>query len=327
MEREFYKVSIPRERVLTRDYWELLQVEPEHRVEFTNKYFYKDVIFTVGSKVKQFSKMLKLKRLGWKLYETVDLSVKYDTVICRLIKVISFAIVVEPSQGSEVVEKPHYSFINEADKGERANETGFPNRSYDHDLPEGILYEDWDKDSTLAGKGGADMDDYNLVNAMLRANDKRVRDRVKGKKVYDEWDLLGKARCSVGMYSFTKRHCAQGVYKDGLCYYHWIQMQDKRSGCNPALPDESLHTMKQPYIPSVDIEAIEAKMKQYYEGSKPVTPAGEEKKYARCKHLLIAGECSICTDNPVATSIDISDMTGLPIGIDIAIKRNLKRGL
>jgi len=313
MKREFYKVHVPKERVLTRDYWELLQVSPEHRVEFTNKYFYKDVIIKASDRDKQMRKLLKLHREGWKLYEMVNLESVDEVFVYRTMRVISFAITVEPLQGSEVVEIALYSFIGKRDREVKEKETGFPNRSYDHGLPEGILYENWDKDSTLAGKGGADLDDYNLINVMLKVNDKRVRDRVKGKKVYDEWDLLGKERCSVGAFSFINKHCTQAVYRDGLCYYHWMQTQDKRSGCNPALPDESFHTLKKPYIPSIDEDAIFAKMKQYHEASKPITPAAETPKKPRCKHLLHRNECSICLKRP---SVAPDSIDGLPEEVD-----------
>ena len=100
MKRDKYKVNVPREHVLTRDYWELLQVDPEDRVEFTNKFFYKDFIITQGTKASEMRKILKARREGWLLYELVDLETPDDTVICRTKKTISVAVSVLPPKTS-----------------------------------------------------------------------------------------------------------------------------------------------------------------------------------------------------------------------------------
>ena len=308
-----FKISKPSERVLTRDYWELLEIDPIDRFEYTNEFYYKNVKVSDDNKVNSMRKLLKLKRAGWKLYETVDLEVTDDTVIYKFIKVISFCREVKLFHGSTVDDDPLYESVNNKPLSA-------------HDLPIFIDIHDSKGiqisiDQRLKAE---DIEDQKLFDNIVKILEKRVCDKIDGKKVYDDHELFGRGRCSVGAASFIKRHCNYPIYRDDLCYYHWIQAQDKRSGCNPALPGESLHTTKQPYIKMVNVEDIEAKMKQYYDASKPITPAGEEKKYARCKHLLIAGECSICNGSG-STSIDLDDMTGLPIGIDIAIKRNLEK--
>lgn len=308
MRRDKFTVNVPRERIVTRDYWELLDIAPEDRIEFTNQFFYKDLIVTKETAVKQLKGHSEMRLVGWRTYEIVDFETEDKMVVFRMMKVISYAIEVVPYQNATILENELYSQISDnagyKSGGQLSSELTKPYDNDDYAIPN-CDEIDW---KYIPVSEQVDIEDMNFIEVVLRANDKRIRDRVKGIKVYEEFELLGKDRCSVGAFSFITKHCNGAVYRDGVCYGHWMQMQDREPGYNPGLPYESLHTAQRPYIASLDEAGIFARMKAYVEALKDPAPSHLTLKKPRCKHLLHADECSICLNRPSVKSDSIDNL-------------------
>lgn len=318
MRRDKFVVSVPRERIVTRDYWELLQLEPEDRIEFTNRFFYKDLTVNRKTAAKQIKKHIQLRFDGWYVYEVVHLRTKDGMVVFRLMKVVSYATEIRPGVNASVFEESLFSSIGDTSFSSRTtydmyrelDPKTFNRDDFLNDSEPTVRHDDFSSPNNYSE---IDREDMALMDKILRANDRRVRDRIKGVKVYEEHELLGKDRCSIGAFSFITKHCNGAVYRDGICYGHWMNKQDKRPGYNPGLPYESLHTTRRPYIMPPDYDIIFAKMKDYVEALKDPTPAYVTPKKPRCKHMLHADECSICLKRP---SVKPNSIDGLPMDTD-----------
>ena len=314
MKRIKYKVSKPRENLITRDYWELLQVDLENRVECTNTFLYENVTMRGSDRASQLREISKLQKKGWKLYESIYFEDTSDTITYKLMKVITRAMNVLPGKDasvfevnlSEPVKINEYAHRHTDDIESTIEPKVFHYDDFSNEHESPMSYEDLD---SIQEQNEADKNDMQLVDTWMRVVDKRVRDKVRGKKVYDEWEWLGKKQCAVGAHSFITKHCTQPVYRDKVCYYHWMQLRHSKPGFNPALPGESLHTVEPPYIPSIDEDLIFDKMLQYVEATEPITPAALTPKKPRCKHLLYEDECSICLGKK---SIKPDGLEGLP---------------